>query len=122
MKNYEIVEVTFENYNFIIISKTYEPPFTCLTEICQELLELKAKKGKVVFDMLFKMGNTSERFMEAYFNENEFEEESFIFVKLPKKHKIREISRDFYFKNKGVLEYSILNSFQMKMIAKGIAI
>lgn len=122
MKNYEILGVSFDDYSFIIISKTNEPPFTFLTEIGEDLSKLKSEKCKVIFDMLYKMGNTSQRFMEAYFNGNEFEKASFSFVKIAKKNEIRDISKNYYMNNKGVLEYSILNSFEKKMIDKGIAI
>ncbi|MCK4260789.1 MAG: type II toxin-antitoxin system RnlB family antitoxin [Halanaerobiales bacterium] len=122
MNNYEIKRVNYENFSFIVFSQTYETPFSCLKEISKELLSYNAVKCKIVFDMLLNMGNTSERFVEAYFNGDEFEKTSFKCININKKNQLRRISCNYYKENKEMLEYSILNSAQKKMLSRGISI
>lgn len=122
MKNYEIIKIEHSEYECIIFSESYETPFSYLEKICDELKSYNIFNGKVIFDMLLNMGNTSERFAEIIFNGECFVDSTFKYIKIDKKNQLRKISADFLRVNSNILECSILNSVQKKMINKGIAI
>lgn len=122
MKNYEIIKIKHSEYKCIIFSQSYQTPFSYLDKICVELKNYNIFNCKVVFDMLLNMGNTSERFAEATFDGECFIDSTFQYIKIDKKNELRKISIEFLKNNSGILECSILNSVQKKMINKGITI
>lgn len=125
MKNYKAFKIRpleYNDYKFIIFSESYETPFSHLDKISRELKKSKTANCKVIFDMLFNMGNTSERFAEAIFDGSQFINSTFKYVKIDKKNQLRKCSVEFFKKKPEILDCSILNSIQKKMINKGIAI
>jgi len=122
LKNFEIEHLKSSEYTFVIFSTSFETPFACLDEITAELIEKNLCHTKVLFDLLLSIGNTSERFVEASFDGQQFDRSSFNFVKVDKKNNIRSNSRDYYYNHLFLLEESVLNSSQKKLLSKGISI
>ena len=122
MKTYDIIRIENEDYKFIVFSTTYESPLAYAEEISKDLSYYNIKEAKVIFDMLLNMGNESDRFTEAYFDGNKFDISSFKSIDVSKKSKLRKISCNYFKTNMELLEYSILNSMQKKMLAHGLTI
>jgi hypothetical protein len=122
MKRYDLVEIQSDDYQYFIFSTCAETPFASLNEITTELQEHREAGIKVIFDMLMNLGNSSDRYVEAYFNGTDFEKESFNNVKVNKSSTLREISCFYYRSHPQILNKSILNSMQKNMISKGLAI
>ncbi|ADQ45555.1 hypothetical protein Calkro_0662 [Caldicellulosiruptor kronotskyensis 2002] len=96
-----------------------------LTEILDEIereLEYLKVKGNVLIDTLLFNGNNDERFISIYFDGQKFDLGSYKIVKFKKDSSFRRITSDYLRVNKEILEYSILNDFQRKLIKKGIDI
>lgn len=122
MKNYEVVKIEHSEYAYMIFSESYETPFLYLDKISNDMKNYNMLKCKVIFDMLLNMGNTSERFVEAIFDGECFVDTTFKYTDIDKKNELRKISTEFFREKSNILEYSILNSVQKKMINKGIVI
>lgn len=122
MDYFKILKIDHYNYNAIIFAETYETPFLYLDEISKVLKDNNIKNCKIIFDMLLSNGNTTERYAEAEFDDDEFDKTTFKYINVDKKNVLRKISLNFYKQNKNILQDSILNSLQIKMINKGIAI
>lgn len=122
MENYEVLKIEHSEYAYMVFSESYETPFSYLDKICNELKNYNMLKCKVIFDMLLSMGNTSERFVEAIFDGECFIDATFKYKDIDKKNELRKISTEFFGQKSNILEYSILNSVQKKMINKGIVI
>jgi len=122
MADYEFARINYQKYAIIVFLKSYETPFSYLSQIEEELIRYKVAPCTVLFDMLLSMGNTSERFAEAHFNGIEFDKHSFCYVSISKNNELREVSMNFYRGHRETLDYSILNSAQKKLILGGLAI
>ena len=83
MNNFDMVVVSEEKENILIVMKTSEPPFDYLTEIEASLRE-KHYIGVVMIDELLHSGNTEERFIQGFFNGNSFENGKFKFTVIRK--------------------------------------
>ncbi|MCY6355181.1 type II toxin-antitoxin system RnlB family antitoxin [Clostridium sp. ZS2-4] len=122
MGKYEIIEINHNQYEFIIFSESYETPLLYLDEICDELKNYNVHKCKVIFDMLLNMGNTSERYAEVIFDGGKFINATFQYIKIDRRDKLRKKAIEILKEKPYILEDSILNSVQKKMINKGIVI
>lgn len=122
MQVFKIRELSEEDYKFVIISTSYQTPFSQLDEISHELLKTNPGSYKVVFDLLLNMGNASDRFVEAFFDGRELRKNSFKPVKLSKKNSLRKISTEFFSSNQNILNNSVLTSMQKQMLGKGMVI
>jgi len=122
VKNFDLSILENSDYNIMVFSTSYETPFACLDEITDNLKQNGHRDSKVIFDLLLSIGNTRERFVEAYFNGESFVESSFKYVSVNKKSIIRLNSRDFYSERVFMLQNSVLNSAQKKLLSKGVCI
>lgn len=122
MPNYKILKINNENYKAIIFAQSYETPLLYLDEISSELKDLGISDCNIVFDMLLSSGNTSQRYVEAMFDGEQFIKTTIQHIPIDKKNSLRTISLNFFKSNSSILQSSILNSLQIKMINKGIAI
>lgn len=116
-----IKEVSSTEYKVMVI--VLDSVF--LTEILDEIrkvLECLRVKGNVLIDTLLFNGNNDERFISIYFDGQQFDLGSYKIVKFRKGSSFRRITSDYLRVNKEILEYSILNDFQRKLIEKGIDI
>ena len=104
MNNFDMIVISEEKENILVVMKTSEPPFDYLAEIEASLRE-KHYIGVVMIDELLHSGNTEERFIQGYFDGARFEPVCFYL------HQDRES-----------LEYSILTTRQQKLIEHGCII
>lgn len=122
MKDYKIVSINYKEYDAIIFSEARISPLSNISQIEKELVELKLKENKVLFDMILCRGNTTDRFIECDFNGNSLVKSSMAVKIIGKKDGIRKLSTKYLGKNSDIVEKSNLTSIQKKMILKGIAI
>lgn len=122
MSSFEVVCKLKADYDCVILASSFDSPINDLDAIVKELSENHLSKGKILFDLLLSVGNSSERFIEAQFLENKFIMNSFRCVSIPKESEIRKIITRYVSSKPCVLEYSILNNMQKRIIRKGIAI
>ena len=122
MPEYKILKINDENYKAIVFAQSYETPLLYLNEISSELKKQGIYNCNIIFDMLLNSGNTSQRYIEACFNDGTFLKNTIKHINIDKKNNLRKISSEFFKSNSTILQNSILNSLQIKMINKGIAI
>ncbi|KEQ25186.1 type II toxin-antitoxin system RnlB family antitoxin [Paenibacillus tyrfis] len=121
MKTYDLVQIENKEYPYFVISTSYETPLTQLSQLTQELSAYQ-NAFKIVFDFLLCSGNSSDRFYEAFFDGKELIKTSFKNLNLDKKNELRKFSCDYFRNHKDYLENSVLNTYQKKMLEKGIVI
>lgn len=112
----------------VVLAVRYKDPLCQLKEIADELqglvLDGKLPSGeiKVYFDFLLCGNDSSERFMKALFDGNNFLPDSFSYITVPKRDEFRLQSAK-YFKDSNLdLNQTVLTSLQVKFIERGIAI
>ena len=108
-------------YDAIIINKTSNSTFDILKTISNTLAK-QGIKGSILIDNLLHSGNTKERFIEARFENQSFDMNSFKFANISKKSPLRKIICDWLKENPENLESSILTTTQQKMILHGLVI
>lgn len=124
---YRIVPTSrIENHKYIIFSMHYLGVTNYLGAIIKDIKENYGEKGKVniIIDGLLSMGNSSDRFIEMTidFDKMDIGDESWKVYETPKQSDLRKFSSSFYMRKTEIIENSILNSVQKKMILKGIGI
>lgn len=117
MKEYEIQKNSnIEEYSFVIFSTSYVSPIERLREIEKELNSLF--KGKVLFDLLLSNGVSSNRYVEAVFNGQNFEYTSFKSL-INVEMQLKRESTNFYRNHSEFLENSVLPNAYQYLIKKG---
>ena len=115
-----------ENYKYIIFSMNYLGVTDFSESIINDLKELYNEEGKVnvIIDNLLAVGNSDNRFIEMTidFDKMDITSESWKVYETPKQSDLRKFSSSFYMRKTEVIENSILNSIQQRMILKGIVI
>jgi len=122
MDAFRIIKADLIEYGFIVLLKTHESPFQFLSSISNELKRLGAGKTSVLFDLIYRMGNTSERFMSTQFSGKEFNLNCFEIVKIEKENPIRKFSTLYLKEEASEFECANINSIEKKMILKEIQI
>lgn len=121
MNNFDMIVVSEEKENILVVMKTSESPFDYLWEIEASLRE-RHYTGVVMIDELLHSGNTEERFIQGYFDGSQFDSRRFVFEPVPKKSKLREPICVYLLEDKEILEFSILTVRQQKLIEHGCII
>lgn len=122
MNNFDIIILNEEKENSaLVVMKTSEPPFDFLTEMEDSLRKLEYV-GIVVIDELLHSGNSEERFIQGFFNGNNFEKGKFEFLAVAKKSKLRVYMCDFLRKDDEFLKFSCLTVKQQKLVQCGCII
>ncbi|WP_379142558.1 type II toxin-antitoxin system RnlB family antitoxin [Paenibacillus sp. sgz500992] len=123
MKGYELLQLSCDDFEYLVLSTSFETPLTYLMDITTELnSKSNMSNFKVVFDLLLSMGNNSERFIEAFYDGEQKNIDLFNVLKIDKKNDLRKISCEYLKQNSIFLDNSVLNSQQKKMISMGIPI
>ena len=123
MKEYNIINLTDEDYKVIIFYNSFEVSSSYLELISKDLRDKNITEGKILFDMILCRGNTNERYTEVLFNGNNFIDSTFKYINISKKDKLRKLSMEYMRDNKKqIIEHSLLSSIQKRMIDKGIVI
>ncbi|GEM_PF-738295 len=116
---YEVILECDSKFSALIIEVVCEPP-TLLLDKIKENLKIRGIKGRILIDSLLYEGNSNKRFIEVYFDGNEYIKDSFEFTNIERGNKIRKITSDYLRGNNELLEYSILTLLQKKMINNGL--
>lgn len=118
--HFELVKVaeTFpEGFEYIAFSQSY---MSELSQILHLSDKLKGKfKGNVLIDTVAKQGQSSGRLVTVYFDGENFDLKSFDYQKSASRPLCRYLT-DYYRSHPDVLEATVLNSVQVKMIRAGI--
>lgn len=116
MKDYELIFINKSKYMALVLSKSFYSPISMRNEIAKEL---SGKKGYILFDLLLLNGQSSNRFIEAFFNGNTFLFDSFKRVnKIP--NDLLDISFRYYHKNQDLFNVSSLTNVERFCFLKGI--
>ncbi|MDF2546107.1 MAG: hypothetical protein K0R93_1005 [Anaerosolibacter sp.] len=116
MKAFQIEKVNDTEYSVIVMSTSYINPIDEIEDI-EEYLR-KNFKGKVLFDMLLKNGISSNRFIEAIFDGEKFDLQSFRALSKVD-DRIREFAANFYRCHEEFLNNSTLPKAYQFLIKKG---
>lgn len=117
MKNYEIQKLNNDfEYPYVIYSTSYINPIEDLNNIEEDLKW--NFKGKVIFDLLLSNGVSSNRFIEAEFDGDKFNYNSFKSLKDVDTLVVQK-SSDFYQRNLSLLKNSVLPKSHQFLIEKG---
>ncbi|MGI1691689.1 type II toxin-antitoxin system RnlB family antitoxin [Thermoanaerobacter uzonensis] len=117
-ESYNFIKLSGSKYSILIIVTVCEPPSKLLDKIAEDLSAEKIC-GEIIIDSLLYNGNSNERFISAYFCGNQFKKGSFKFIKIDRGDILRTLTSEFLRSNYKLVEYSILNSFQKKLLLKG---
>lgn len=120
MNDYYINYLNGESHKVLITLFNSDSPLEYLQEIEKRLMSEKIY-GNVLIDQILHVGNTQERFLSIYIDQNGFAKDTIEILNVPKESIYRKLSCDFL-KKTDELEFSILSSVQKKMIRKGIVI
>lgn len=120
MNKFRIIEKC-HSYSACVLFQTHDSPFSLIEELKNEL-QSKNIYGRILFDTLFHSGNSKDRFIEVYFDGNEIDTITAHVVKIEKGNGIRKVIAEILKDNYELLEDSILNSVQKKLLSKGISL
>ncbi|HDR4886205.1 type II toxin-antitoxin system RnlB family antitoxin [Bacillus cereus] len=126
MQRYTLVQLneTVDYYPCMVLATSYLDPLESMEQI--SLLENDLRRisvsGKILFDMLSYIGDNSERYLTVEFNGEAFDLNSFEFVQFPKGSRVRKESMEAYRKLNEGLYNTVLNSNQIQLLLRGVAI
>ncbi|MGF3076879.1 type II toxin-antitoxin system RnlB family antitoxin [Facklamia sp. P12955] len=104
MKNYQILKLNNEQFDFLVIATSYKNPLSYIDEISNEIA---TDKAKILFDLTLINGMKSNRYIYFNFHKGENYWESCSMVK-DIDERISNISRDYFFNNKDIVERSVI--------------
>lgn len=116
MKTYAIQKLHNSIYPFVVLSTSYQNPLDEIKAIEEELKD--NYKGKIVFDLLLSNGLSSNRFLEAEFDGDQFIISTFKPVEIID-ILIKQTLTDFYRSNIQYVESSVLPKSQKFLLKKG---
>lgn len=117
MEYFDIYKLDNFSSEILVAMKTYEPPLDYLGDIRFSLKSINFS-GMVVIDQLLHSGNTSERFITAFFDGENFKRDSFEFKEFDRRSEIRKYVCEFLRNDLETMD-STLNQTQKRMISKG---
>jgi hypothetical protein len=115
MKNYLIKKNNQGFYDYLIFATNFESPLNNLLEIEKELSK-KNFEGKVLFDLLISNGDETNRYIETYFDGENFDHNKFKIAFVDKK--IQDISTSFFKKHTKFLKNGVLSSIDIYKITR----
>ncbi|MCP1136296.1 type II toxin-antitoxin system RnlB family antitoxin [Paenibacillus polysaccharolyticus] len=108
-------------YSFLILSTSYFNPLDDLDQLEEELRVSLGENflGKILFDLLLTNGNSSNRFIEATFEGNAFDQSSF---KVPSNVdlKIKKLSSSYYSNNELFINSVVVSDSFKFLLKKGL--
>ncbi|MCK4260793.1 MAG: type II toxin-antitoxin system RnlB family antitoxin [Halanaerobiales bacterium] len=116
MEKFALKKVCNSKYSYLILSTSYLNPLNYMNEI-ESCLNDKYEGG-ILFDLLLSTGNSSNRFLEGFFDGVQFDLNSFKIVKLEDEEIKRESLR-FFQENIWMLDNSVLTNINKFLIKKG---
>ncbi|WP_053958095.1 type II toxin-antitoxin system RnlB family antitoxin [Sulfobacillus thermosulfidooxidans] len=115
MTAYAIESVSYGPYSRLVIAMSFMNPFDDLTSIEHDLLGFQ---GKVLFDLLFAVGPTANRFVESFFNGKHFVMASVKPVVIHDAH-LKALLHSFYTAYPHAIDASILSRWDRLRLQKG---
>lgn len=117
-EDYYLFKLVDMKYNILVVETSSESPIKLINMISDDLIKNKIE-GKIIIDSLLYNGGNKERFISAIFINGKFDIDSFEFVKIERGDPIRKITSEYLRQNKELIEYSILNTIQKRLILSG---
>lgn len=108
-------------YVAVLIVTTHENPLLHLQNIERDF-GCKIEKGIILIDLLLHSGNNEDRFIEIEYTGLEFNFSTMKKVKIDRANPVRKKTSELLTTFPDVIESSILNSQQKKLILHGICI
>jgi hypothetical protein len=109
LKHFEIVACPDGSYRFFIFATSGTNPLSGISEIEKQLAK-RDGPCSVLFDLLLSNGETSNRYISAFFDGTRFNPESFKTVQsLPKEFK--KIASEFYARNRTKVQMLLGKNF-----------
>lgn len=116
-KNYELIKLNNEPYDFLVIATSSNSPLGYLDVIASEFT---SENVKVLFDLTLINGNNSNRYLEGLYVKNSFVMNSFSKIN-DVDSKIKEISYDFFERNEEIVRSSVIpNTLKFLLLEKMI--
>jgi hypothetical protein len=117
--NYFIIK-TEKPYAALIVGITYECPYIYWHKLENDLIKNNIT-GKVLIDCLLYSGNNCSRFIEVDFD-NTFNDNSIKNVILDRSDSYRILSSEILSEYPEIVDYSILNNCQIKLILNNVTL
>lgn len=119
--DYKIFKLDNFEYSAIIVITSCVPP-TSIFNLLKRDLKTNNIEGKILVDALMYFGNNEDRFIEFICKDDIFIKESFNYIKIDKNNMLRVYASDILKNDHDLIDSSILNSFQKKLITHGCII
>lgn len=116
-----VIKLFDNEYSLCVIIQTYRSLQEVKTEISKEISFVKID-GKIIFDTLFHVGSSEDRFIEVEANNGILEWSTSKCVYLDRENEIRKKVSETLRDNISILDNSVLTNVQKRLIGKGIVI
>lgn len=116
-----VIKLFDNEYSLCVIIQTYRSLQEVKTEINKEISFVKID-GKIIFDTLFHVGSSEDRFIEVEANNGILEWSTSKCVYLDRENEIRKKVSETLRDNISILDNSVLTNVQKRLIGKGLVI
>ena len=113
MKNYQILKLNNEPFDFLVIATSCENPLSYIQEISKEI---SRDQVKILFDLTLINGTKSNRYISCDFRTGENYLQSCSLVK-EIDERIRNMSCDYFMKNEDIVQKSVVSN-SLKFLLK----
>lgn len=120
MDSYTVEYMDEAPYIAIVVLLDYREPYEVLDPDTFNIGD--NLRGKILLDTLLHSGNTSSRFIELEYDKGHLDFKQLKSVKLDRKDDLRVRTNKVLSQHPDVIEKSILNSAQKKLILRGLSI
>lgn len=109
-----------QDYSALLTPMSLESPFGLIQHLLQEgTIQVN---GKILVDSVLTVGNNEDRFIEMIIDEGKIEVHTLSTITLSRQDCLRKLANEILREQPTVVDNSILNSLQKKMLLKGISI
>lgn len=108
-------------YTNLLTTLSSENPLFLIMQI-DYANKLSKEEGKILVDNIFYSGNTSKRFFELSYNAEKINLDSVSYIELNRKDTIRILANNIISEFPNVINNSLLNPAQKKLILHGVSI
>ena len=120
MENVLIEFLDNSSYFAILTTLSSDDPIDLLRDSkANDYLE---RSGKIIVDNILHVGNNSDRFMELFCDNGKIDYSSLNFVEIARKDELRIKANNTLRQHPSIVNNSILNSSQKKLLLHGISI
>lgn len=119
---YDIQKLNGLSYDYIVFNRSIDSATHYIKHIADNVKEENKDIIIFLFDNLLRQGNEEGRYIKVIWSYKEDDIIEMNLARISKKDEIRKTSMEYFKEQKELIEYSILNSAQKKLILKGVAI